>query len=92
MKPLTDAVQNARQALSTAVLTGGDIGGLAQQVGAAEGELAFQSAQIGTEVLSVLTPEQRQKILDRQKEMAARWAEMEERHHSRGSGSGGTGK
>jgi Spy/CpxP family protein refolding chaperone len=89
MKPVLDRVQNARQALSNAVLTGvGDISGLALEVGSAEGELAFQSAQIETEVLTVLTPEQRQKIQDRQKAMAARRAEMEQRRQSRGAASG----
>jgi Spy/CpxP family protein refolding chaperone len=89
MKPVMNRVQNARQALSNAVLSGvGDIRGLALEVGAAEGELAFQNAQIETEVLSVLTPDQKQKIQDRQKQMAARRAEMKQRRQSQGSGSG----
>jgi Spy/CpxP family protein refolding chaperone len=83
MKPVMDRVQNARQALSNAVLTGvGDIRGLALEVGAAEGELAFQNAQIETEVLGVLTPEQTQKVQNRQKAMAARRAEMQQRRQS----------
>jgi len=73
IRPVMERVQNARRALANAVLTGnGDIRGLAQEVGAAETEAAFQNAQIETEVLSVLTPEQKQKIQDRQTQMAAR--------------------
>src|SRR3954467_3505603 len=56
MRPLMERVQNARQALNTAVLTGtGDIRGVALEIGAAESELAFQQAQIETEVMAVLT-------------------------------------
>jgi Spy/CpxP family protein refolding chaperone len=89
MRPVMDHVQKARQALANAVLSGvGDIRGLALEVGAAEGEAAFQNAQIETEVLSVLTPEQKQKIQDRRKEMEARRAEMTQRRQSRGAASG----
>lgn len=89
MKPLMDKAQQAHQALSNAVVTGiGDIRGLALDVGAAEGELAYQQAQIETEVMAVLTPEQKQKMLDRRKEMEARRAEMEQRRQSRGSAPG----
>jgi Spy/CpxP family protein refolding chaperone len=84
LRPAMDRVQNARQALNTAVLTGtGDIRGVALEIGAAETELAFQQAQIETEIIAVLTPEQKQKMLDRQKEMDARRAEMEQRRQSR---------
>jgi periplasmic protein CpxP/Spy len=89
MRPVMDRVQKARQALANAVLSGvGDIRGLALEVGAAEGEAAFQNAQIETEVLGVLTPEQKQKIQDRRKEMEARRAEMTQRRQSRGAASG----
>jgi len=89
MRPLMERVQNARQALNTAVLTGtGDIRGVALEIGAAESELAFQQAQIETEVMAVLTPEQKQKMLDRQKEMDARRTEMEQRRQSRQGGAG----
>jgi Spy/CpxP family protein refolding chaperone len=82
MKPLMDRVGNARDTLANAVITGiGDIRGLALEVGTAEGELAFQNAQIETEVLGVLTPEQKQKMQDRRKQ-------MEERRQSRGRGAG----
>jgi Spy/CpxP family protein refolding chaperone len=84
MKPVVDRAQKARKALDDAVLTGvGDIRGLALEVGGAEGELAFQQAQIETEVLGVLTPEQKQKMQDRRKEMDARRAEMAQRRQSR---------
>ena len=89
MKPLIDRVQKARVALQTAVMTGtGDIRGVALEIGAAEGELAFQQAEIETAVIALLTPEQKQKMLDRQKEMDARRAEMEQRRQSRQGGAG----
>jgi Spy/CpxP family protein refolding chaperone len=82
-------VNSARQALATAVLSGvGDIQGLALEVGAAEGEMAFQSAQIEIEVLGVLTPEQKQKIQDRRKEMESRRAAMVQLRQSRENGAG----
>jgi Spy/CpxP family protein refolding chaperone len=82
MRPVMERVGKARAALASAVLTGiGDIRGLALEVGTAEGELAFQSAQIETEVLGVLTPEQKQKMAERQKDMA-------QRRQSRGRGAG----
>ena len=88
-RSIVDRVQQARQSLADSVLSGvGDIRGLALEVGAAEGEMAFQSAEIETEVLSVLTPEQKQKIQDRRKQMESRRAEMEQRRQSRGSGTG----
>jgi periplasmic protein CpxP/Spy len=88
MKPVVDRVANARKALADAVLSGkGDVRGLAIEVGAAEGELAFQSANIETEILAILTPEQKQKIQDRQKQMAARRADMQQR---RQNGAGNT--
>ncbi len=91
MKPVVDRVAAARKALADAVLSGnGDIRGLAIEVGAAEGELAFQNAQIETEIFALLTPEQKQKIQERQKEMAARMAEMAQRRQSRATGSGNT--
>jgi len=87
MRPVMDRVQTARQALANAVVTGnGDIRGFAQEVGAAEGEAAYLNAQIETEVMAVLTPEQKQKIQERQKQMEARRAEMAQRRQSRGAG------
>ena len=89
MRPSMERLQKAREALDDAVLTSvGDIRGLALEVGTAEGELAFQQAQIETEVLGVLTAEQKQKIQERRKEMAARRAQMEQRRQSRGNAPG----
>ena len=88
MRPLMERVQKARQAINDAVLNGGDIRGVALEIGAAEGELAFQQAQIETEIVAVLTPEQKQKMLDRQKEMAARRAEMGQRRQAGPRGAG----
>jgi Spy/CpxP family protein refolding chaperone len=88
LRPVMERVQKAREALRAAVVTGGDIRGVALEIGAAEGELAFQQAEIETEILAVLTPEQKQKMLDREKEMAARRAEMEQRRQSRQGGAG----
>jgi Spy/CpxP family protein refolding chaperone len=86
MKPLLERGQKAHQALDEAVLTGvGDLRGLALEVGSAEGELAFQHAQVETEVMAILTPEQKQKIQDRRKQMEARRAEMEQRRLSGGN-------
>jgi Spy/CpxP family protein refolding chaperone len=84
MKPVLERVQKARQAINTVVLTGGDVRGAALEIGTAEGELAFQQAQIETEIVALLTPEQKQKMLDRQKEMAVRRAELGPRRQMRG--------
>jgi Spy/CpxP family protein refolding chaperone len=92
MKPVTDRVLNARQALAKAVLTGADLNGPAVEIGAAETELALQSALIETEILGTLTPEQKQKIQDRQNQMAARRAAMELRRQSGGGSGTGNGK
>jgi Spy/CpxP family protein refolding chaperone len=88
IKPLADAAAKAHQDLNAAVLSGGDLQGPSQAIGAAETALAFATAQVETEVLGVLTPEQKQKIQDRQKQMDARRAEMEQRRQSRGAGNG----
>ncbi len=89
IRPLMERLQKAREALDNAVLTSvGDIRGLALEVGNAEGELAFQQAQIETEVLGVLTADQKQKMQERRKEMAARRAQMEQRRQPQGSGPG----
>src|SRR5581483_2926322 len=86
LKPVMDRVDAARQALASAVISGqGDIRGLAIEVGAAEGELAFQNAQIETQILSILTPDQKQKLQDRQAQMEARRAQMMQRRQSGGA-------
>jgi protein CpxP len=74
LRPLVERVQSTRQALADAVQSNGDLRGLSIDLGTAEGELAFANAQIQVEVLNVLTPEQRQQMQERRKEMEARRA------------------
>lgn len=86
LKPLIEQSQAARKALHDNVLAGGgNLRGLALDLGKAEGDLAFANAGVELEMLAVLTPEQRQKMQDRQKEMEARRAEMEKQRASRGA-------
>jgi Spy/CpxP family protein refolding chaperone len=78
LKPLVEQTQAARKALQDNVLAGGtNLRALSIDLGTAEGNLAFANAEIQTEILAVLTPEQRQTIDARRKEMEARRAEME---------------
>ena len=66
----------------------GDIKSLAIEVGNAEGEAAFQNAQVESEIFNtVLTADQKQKIQDRRKEMEARRATMQQRRQG-GAGNG----
>jgi Spy/CpxP family protein refolding chaperone len=84
MKPIADRVEAARKALNDGIFAkSGDLRGLAMDLGAAEGELALAHAQIQTEVLAVLTPEQLQKVQERRTAMEARRAEMEGRRQGR---------
>ncbi len=86
LKPLIEQSQAARKALQDNVLAGGgNLRGLALDLGKAEGDLAFANAGVELEMLAVLTPEQRQKMQDRQKEMEARRADMEKQRGSRGA-------
>lgn len=85
IRPLMERTQKAREAMANGVFSNGDLRGLSIEVGQAEGELAFANAQVQLEMLSVLTPDQRQKLQERRKEMAARRAEMEKRRPARGS-------
>ncbi len=72
LKPLIEQSQAARKALHDNVLAGGgNLRGLALDLGKAEGDLAFANAGVELEMLAVLTPEQRQKMQDRQKEQRA---------------------
>jgi Spy/CpxP family protein refolding chaperone len=78
MKPIMDQVQAARKALDDNILAGGgNARALAIEVGKAEGDLAYANAQIQTEILAVLTPEQRQKMQQRRQEMESRRKEMQ---------------
>jgi protein CpxP len=86
MKPMIEQAQAARKALQDDVLAGGtNLRALAIELGRGEGDLAFANAQIQGEILALLTPEQRQKMQDRAKEMDARRAEMQQRRQSRGA-------
>ena len=86
LKPIFDRLQAAHKALNENVLAGGNnLRALAIEVGNAEADAAFAQAEIQTEALAVLTPEQRQKMQDRQKEIEARRAEMEKQRQSRGA-------
>jgi periplasmic protein CpxP/Spy len=90
MKPLIEQAHAARKALQDNVLAGGtNLRALAMELGKAEGDLAFANAQIQGEILALLTPEQRQKMQDRAKEIAkemdARRAEMQQHRQSRGA-------
>ena len=79
IRPLAERARTAREALDTAVLSGntGNLQALSIEVGNAETELTFAQAQVQTEIVNVLTAEQKQKIAERRKQMEARRAEMQ---------------
>ena len=81
IRPLAERAHTAREALSNAVLSGneGNLQALSIEVGNAETELTFAQAQVQSEVLKVLTAEQKQKIAERRKQMEARRGEMMKR-------------
>ena len=85
MKPLFERSHSAREALNAAVLSGnaGNLQALSIEVGNAETELSFAQAQVQSEIYGVLTAEQKQKIVERRKEMEARRAEMVKRRQNR---------
>jgi protein CpxP len=83
IRPLVEQTQAARKALHDNVLAGGtNLRALAMELGKAEGDLAFANAQIESEVIAVLTPEQRQQMQERAKNMEARRAQMQQRRQS----------
>ena len=69
------------RALDAAVFAGNtaNLQALSIEVGNAETELSFAQAQVQSEIYGVLTAEQKQKIVERRKEMEARRAEMVKR-------------
>jgi Spy/CpxP family protein refolding chaperone len=83
MQPLMERARAAHKALSDAIHASPvDVNQLrvaANEVGAAESELAFVRAQIESEMLTVLTAEQRQQLETRRQEMEARRGEMQQR-------------
>ncbi len=85
IRPLAERARTAREALDTAVLSGnaGNLQALSIEVGNAETELTFAQAQVQTEIVNVLTAEQKQKIAERRKQMEARRAEMQKQRQQR---------
>jgi Spy/CpxP family protein refolding chaperone len=85
IRPLAERAHAAREALSNAVMSGneGNLQALSIEVGSAETELTFAQAKIQAEVFKVLTPEQKQKIAERRKQMEARRAEMLKQRQNR---------
>lgn len=78
IRPLAERLRKAHQALDDAIFTGtGDYRALAIEIGSAQTELALANAQVQSEVLSVLTAEQKQKIVERRKEMTQRRSRMQ---------------
>jgi Spy/CpxP family protein refolding chaperone len=78
LRPLTERVRTAREALDNAVMSdnAANLQALSIELGNAETELTFAHAQVQAEVFKVLTAEQKQKIAERRKEMEARRQEM----------------
>jgi Spy/CpxP family protein refolding chaperone len=85
IRPLAERARTAREALENAILSGnsGNLQALSIEVGNAETELTYAQAQVQSEVFSVLTAEQKQKIVDRRKEMETHRTEMVKRRQQR---------
>ena len=85
IRPLAERARIAREALDDAVLSGktGNLQALSIEVGNAETELTFAQAQVQSEIVNVLTAEQKQKIAERRKQMEARRAEMQKQRQQR---------
>ncbi len=85
MRPLMERSRAAREAVDAAVFSGsvGNLQALSIEVGNAETELTYAQAQVQSEILGVLTAEQKQKIAERRKQMETRRAEMMKRRQSR---------
>jgi Spy/CpxP family protein refolding chaperone len=85
IRPLAERARTAREALDAAVLSGnaGNLQALSIEVGNAETELTFVRAQVQSEIVNVLTAEQKQKIAERRKQMEARRAEMQKQRQQR---------
>jgi Spy/CpxP family protein refolding chaperone len=85
IRPLAERARTAREALDTAVLSGNasNLQALSIEVGNAETELTFAQAQVQSEIVNVLTAEQKQKIAERRKQMEARRAEMQKQRQQR---------
>lgn len=85
IRPLAERARAAREAVHAAVISGNDttLQALSIEVGNAETELTFAQAQVQSEIFNVLTPEQKQTIAERRKQMEARRAEMVKRRQGR---------
>ena len=85
IRPLAERARTAREALDNAVLSGNasNLQALSIEVGNAETELTFAQAQVQSEIVNVLTAEQKQKIAERRKQMEARRAEMQKQRQQR---------
>ena len=85
IRPLAERARTAREALDNAVLSGNanNLQALSIEVGNAETELTFAQAQVQSEIVNVLTAEQKQKIAERRKQMEARRAEMQKQRQER---------
>ena len=85
IRPIAERARTAREALDNAVLSGnaGNLQALSIEVGNAETELTFAQAQVQTEIVNILTAEQKQKIAERRKEMQARRGEMQKQRQQR---------
>jgi Spy/CpxP family protein refolding chaperone len=85
IRPLMDRAHAAREAVQQAVLSGntGNLQALSIEVGNAETELTFAHAQVQAEIFGVLTPDQKQKIAERRKQMEERRGEMMKKRQER---------
>ncbi|HET9466963.1 MAG TPA: periplasmic heavy metal sensor [Vicinamibacterales bacterium] len=85
IRPLAERVHAAREAVQNAILSGntGNLQALSIEVGNAETELTFAQAQVQSEILSILTAEQKQKIAERRKQMEERRGDMLKRRQQR---------
>ena len=78
IRPLAERVDAAREALENAILSGnaGNLQALSIEVGNAETELTFAQAQVQSEIVNILTAEQKQKLAERRQQIEARRSEM----------------
>ena len=85
IRPLMERVHAAREAIENAVESGNvaNLQALSIEVGNAETELSFAQAQVQAEIFNVLTPEQKQKLAERRKQMETRRAEIRKRLQNR---------
>jgi len=81
IRPLAERARAAHDAVENAIESGNiaNLQALSIEVGNAETELTFAQAQVQAEVFKVLTPEQKQKIAERRKEMETHRQEMMKR-------------